>query len=50
MHYMSAHRDYGRFKDAAVVVNRCLLAAFDFNNIETPCPTALEFRQVYERV
>jgi MscS family membrane protein len=49
MHYVSAHREYGRFKDAAAAVNRRLLAAFSLSNIEIPYPTALELRQVYKR-
>ena len=49
MHYVSAYREYGRFKDAAAAVNRRLLAAFDLSNIEIPYPTALELRQVYKR-
>jgi MscS family membrane protein len=49
MHYMSSHRDYGRFKDAAAAVNCRLLAAFDLHNIEIPYPTALELRQIYKR-
>jgi len=49
MHYVSAYREYGRFKDAAAAVNRRLLAAFDLHNIEIPYPTALELRQVYKR-
>jgi len=49
MHYVSAYREYGRFKDAAAAVNRRLLAAFDLHDIEIPYPTALELRQVYKR-
>ena len=49
MHYVSAYREYGRFKDAAAAVNRRLLAAFDLNQIEIPYPTALELRQVYKK-
>jgi MscS family membrane protein len=49
MHYVSAHREYGKFKDAAAAVNRRLLAAFDLNHIEIPYPTALELRQAYKR-
>ena len=48
MHYVSAHREYGKFKDAAAAVNRRLLAAFDLNHIEIPYPTALELRQAYK--
>ena len=49
MHYVSAYREYGRFKDAAAAVNRRLLAAFELHDIEIPYPTALELRQVYKR-
>jgi MscS family membrane protein len=49
MHYVSAYREYGRFKDAAAGGDRRLLAAFELHDIEIPYPTALELRQVYKR-
>jgi MscS family membrane protein len=49
MHYVSAYREYGRFKDAAAAVNRRLLAAFDLHKIEIPYPTTLDLCQDYKR-